>query len=159
MSLVGKKSPIVCPVCKKERMLAQSHRKANQNKTCRSCVMKEVYKNGSKHNYDKARAWKGGIHHRTDGYIEVYLEPNDSYYPMTSHGYTRQHRLVMAKHLGRCLGSNEIIHHINGNKKDNRLENLQLTIRDGHKTSYSDGYSKGYQNGYARGLEDGTSRG
>jgi hypothetical protein len=71
-------------------------------------------------------AWRGGLL-KANGYIQEYVSMNDPMYSMAnSQGYCAQHRLVVARAFGRPLSEHESVHHVNGSKTDNRLENLQL---------------------------------
>lgn len=48
-----------------------------------------------------------------------------------------QHREIMEAYLGRKLGSNEVVHHINGKTKDNRIENLELLSSSTHSKKHA----------------------
>lgn len=74
-----------------------------------------------------AASWRGGIAKTEGGYILEYCVDDPVFGVMAARsGYAMQHRLVMAKSLQRPLIAHETVHHINGDKTDNRIENLQL---------------------------------
>jgi len=59
----------------------------------------------------------------------------------TKHGYVLHHRIIMENYLGRLLSSEEVVHHINGDKLDNRIENLELLSAKEHASMH--GRTKG----------------
>ena len=79
---------------------------------CKTCSGK--HRVGNNHpNY------KNGTRKATGGYIQVLVGPKQ---------YQPEHRVIMEKHLGRALLPNENVHHKNGIRTDNRLENLELWV-------------------------------
>jgi hypothetical protein len=64
----------------------------------------------------------------TTGYIWRYVGRQDPQASKHS-GYVYQHRVVMSEMIGRLLRGNENVHHINGDRKDNRPENLELWVK------------------------------
>lgn len=73
------------------------------------------------------------------GYVLVRMSPDDPLYSMAYAGkatkhWVLEHRLIVARSLGRPLRKDEVVHHINGKKDDNRLENLQLVMKESHSS-------------------------
>ena len=86
---------------------------------------------------------KTGRYISTRGYVMILKQDH----PFTSmRGYMCEHRLVMEQHLGRYLTKQEEVHHINGNKLDNRIENLQLISPSEHMKLHMKGNDHGKYN-------------
>lgn len=77
--------------------------------------------------------WKGGVIQTSKGYSMV-MSPNHPF--KGRKGYVLEHRLVMENRIGRYLKSNEVVHHINKNIIDNRIENLMLLNNAGAHSNF-----------------------
>jgi len=90
---------------------------------CNSCSKKGA----------RSNKWKGGRYKTPRGYISV-LAPNHP--RANSAGRVFEHTLVAEQEVGRYLEPNECVHHINGDKGDNRPENLEVMIRGEHEARH-----------------------
>lgn len=75
------------------------------------------------------------------GYVLVYV-------PLHPHahkdGYQMFHTVLMERHIGRYLNDDEVVHHKNHDRKDNRIENLQLMKKKDHMSMHmKERYEKG----------------
>jgi hypothetical protein len=129
-----------CSVCKEHKIDGEFHKRKRsldgyQNK-CKLCKKAERVFNYAKNRearrlyYEKRRRQKGarprssmGRFVDTSGY--VYVKKPD--HPNTrKNGYLSEHTLVMSEFIGRPLRKGETVHHKNGIRDDNRIENLEL---------------------------------
>ena len=102
-----------CPKCNRTRWV----RKSSRGSLCLHCVDRL---SGSQH-----PRWVEGRKTKR-GYVLVLIGRDDPFYKMARSGWVPEHRLVAARMLGRVLKPREVVHHINGNKSDNRECNLKV---------------------------------
>ena len=81
---------------------------------------------------ENASHWKGGRVVRAE-YVLIYKPDHPR---AGKSGYVQEHRLVMEKHLGRLLKPDEIVHHKNGIRGDNRVKNLEVVKRGEHVSNH-----------------------
>jgi len=79
---------------------------------------------------DKHWRWKGGRFVKSGTQYILVLVHGHPY--ANRHGYVREHRLVVEKHIGRYLTPNEHVHHKDGNKQNNKIENLVILTNSQH---------------------------
>lgn len=101
--------------CGNETVVVGKNLRSGNTKSC-GCLRRVA---GEDH-----RSWRGGSRTTAEGYVIVLVGRD---HPMSdTNGRCYEHRLVMSDAIGRPLTDDEVVHHINGVRDDNRLENLML---------------------------------
>jgi hypothetical protein len=131
MSYSNQRIEFVCEYCGK--IVIRRKRADSKYRFCSSsCAAKVVISIANKRNRFGSRNsfWKGGKWKNSYGYVLIY-SPNHPHPNHQKGKYVFEHRLVIENYLKRYLKIGERIHHINGIKDDNRLENLKLFSSQG----------------------------
>lgn len=117
------------PVTEKQREARRKNGKASLGIKRSDETKKRI--SDAKKRYRKREDYEFGGHEtkRKDGYIKVFVPDH----PMaTKDGFVLKHRLIVEREIGRYLEPNEDVHHVNGVRDDNRIENLQLLSHSEH---------------------------
>ena len=130
---------VICSYCGKTKKTYPSLVKGRKhvfcNEACKISHIKDFPEKWNRkpppiHIGAKNPRWNGGKTVDRYGYEKVF-NPESSM--SDSKGYVYTHRLVVSKSLGRILSKDEVVHHINEDKQDNRIQNLQLMTHREHK--------------------------
>lgn len=116
---------IICKYCGIEKEV-RSDRVKTQKYCSASCGQKYINRERGK---EKHPAWKGGKRVNHNGYIEV-RKPD--HHRSRKNGYVFEHILIAENKIGRSITTSEDVHHINGDKTDNRECNLEVLSKSNH---------------------------
>jgi hypothetical protein len=92
---------------------------------------------GRHHNHSSGAhhyRWNGGRTLSKHGYWKARIPDHPN---ADSNGYVYEHLLVWLSHGNPSPQADEVIHHCNGNKQDNRIENLRIEKRTAHSTGHN----------------------
>jgi len=121
----------VCRNCEKDFYRSKSEIARGRTKFCSTNCSGIAFRD------EKSPNWKGGRFINESGYVRV----------KRGRKYPYEHRLVMEESLGRKLSLNEDVHHIDGNKLNNSLNNLEILSKSEHTKLHG---SKGEENNFAK---------
>jgi hypothetical protein len=107
--------------CGKETLVQTNHLRMKLRKSCGCLRQMETH-----------GRWKGGYKHTKDGYVLVKTRETLNHPRVDSHGYVKEHTLVLEEKLSRYLERDEFAHHRNNIPWDNRPENLELVTKETH---------------------------
>ena len=107
--------------------------KLNKGKSL-SAETREKIRNARTGCYVRKTEFGGHKKQRNDGYISVYVPHHKN---ATKEGYVMEHILVMERHIGRLLTADEVVHHKNRVRNDNRIENLELMTKSSHASYHN----------------------
>ena len=121
---------LACEGCGKERwvFLINVTRKIPVHIYCRKCGIKNGKQQPSQFG-EKSKGWKGGRIKR-NGYIQIWC--NDHPRATRKNPHVSEHILVWEKANNKLLPNGWVVHHLNGIKDDNRIENLVALSRRSH---------------------------
>lgn len=124
----GQEGTSISDCCKEFRTNGSSVRKYLKLRNVPIRPQHEVTPKGKNHHM-----WKGGRCTREGDYVYLKAEDHPN---KNSQGYVAEHRLVMEEHLGRYLEPQEVVHHIDKDKQNNSIENLELFATNGEHLAH-----------------------